>query len=365
MNLKSIQTEVDASYLYLILAQQEEDETIKEIFFEMSDIEKEHALTFLKNKGLTAKNLPKPSIRARIMNKLGKIIGYDFILGSLLETEKNIARGINKARKTKQTEKSISDTAHVQILQNILNKENQTPSTSFSRFEKRHRSVGGNALRASVLGANDGLLSTFSLVMGVAGASVDSHTVLLTGVAGLLAGSLSMALGEWISVKSSQELYENQMEIEMEELTENPKGEIREIILIYQAKGIPKEEATKLAEKIMKDKQLAHDFLVKEELGINSEELKGSAWEAALASFLMFAVGAILPVFPFVFWTGNQAIYISGIASILGLFFIGSAITLFTGKSILYSGLRMVIFGILAASITFGIGRWIGVSIAG
>jgi VIT1/CCC1 family predicted Fe2+/Mn2+ transporter len=116
--------------------------------------------------------------------------------------------------------------------------------------------------------------------MGVAGAAVDSQTVLLTGIAGLLAGSLSMALGEWISVKSSQELYENQMEIEMEELNENPEGEKREIILIYQAKGIPKEEATEMAEKIMKDKKQAHQFLVKEELGINAEELKGSAWEA-------------------------------------------------------------------------------------
>ena len=365
MNFKSIQTEIDASYLYQILAENEEDETVKEIFTEMSDIEKGHAISFLKNKGLTEKDLPKPSFRARTMNKLGKILGYDFILGSLLETEKNLAKGISNARKNTKTEVSISDTAHVQILQNILNKENKAPSTGFSRFEKRHRSVGGNALRAAVLGANDGLLSTFSLVMGVAGAAVESQTVLLTGIAGLLAGSLSMALGEWISVKSSQELYENQMEIEMEELNENPEGEKREIILIYQAKGIPKDEATEMAEKIMTNKKQAHQFLVKEELGINAEELKGSASEAAFASFFMFAIGAILPVFPYVFWEGNLAVYISAGASVIGLFFIGSVITLFTGKSILYSGFRMVIFGLLAASITFGIGKWIGVSVAG
>ena len=172
MNLKSIQTEIDASYLYQILAENEEDETVKEIFTEMSNIEKGHAISFLKNKGLTEKDLPKPSFKARTMNKLGKILGYDFILGSLLETEKNLAKGISNARKNTKTEVSISDTAHVQILQNILNKESKAPSTGFSRFEKRHRSVGGNALRAAVLGANDGLLSTFSLVMGVAGAAV-------------------------------------------------------------------------------------------------------------------------------------------------------------------------------------------------
>ena len=121
MNFKSIQTEIDASYLYQILAENEEDETVKEIFTEMSDIEKGHAISFLKNKGLTEKDLPKPSFRARTMNKLGKILGYDFILGSLLETEKNLAKGISNARKNTKTEVSISDTAHVQILQNILN----------------------------------------------------------------------------------------------------------------------------------------------------------------------------------------------------------------------------------------------------
>ena len=151
----------------------------------------------------------------------------------------------------------------------------------------------------------------------------------------------------------------------MEELNENPEGEKREIILIYQAKGIPKEEATEMAEKIMKDKKQAHQFLVKEELGINAEELKGSAWEAAIASFLMFAVGAILPVFPYMIWDGHSALYISIGASVLGLFFIGSFITLFTGKSILYSGFRMVLFGLLASAITYGIGKWIGVSVAG
>jgi VIT1/CCC1 family predicted Fe2+/Mn2+ transporter len=200
--------------------------------------------------------------------------------------------------------------------------------------------------------------------MGVAGATGGNQGVLLAGIAGLLAGAMSMALGEWISVKSSQELYENQMAIEMEELETNPEGEQLELALIYIAKGIPEEQANFMAAETMKDKAHAHEVLVKEELGINAEELKGSAFEAALYSFLMFTVGGIIPVIPFIFTSGIHAIALSIISSTLGLFLIGAAITLFTGKNIWYSGFRQIIFGLLAATITFGIGRIIGVAIA-
>lgn len=226
-------------------------------------------------------------------------------------------------------------------------------------------SVGGNALRAAVLGGNDGLVSNSSLVMGIAGATSGQSEVLLTGLAGLLAGALSMSLGEWISVQSSKELYENQMSLEMDELEVNPEGELKEMAPIYRAKGIPQQGAEKMAEEMMSDKASAHGFLVQEELGINVEELKGSAMEAALASFFLFAVGAIIPVIPFFFWGGTKAILFSAGFSAVGLFLIGSAITLFTGKSIWFSGMRQVIFGLLAAAITFGIGRLIGVSVIG
>jgi VIT1/CCC1 family predicted Fe2+/Mn2+ transporter len=225
--------------------------------------------------------------------------------------------------------------------------------------------VGGNALRAAVLGGNDGLVSNFSLVMGIAGASSGQKEVLLAGMAGLLAGALSMALGEWISVKSSQELYENQMQLEMDELENNPEGEEKELALIYMSKGIPEEQARKMASDIMQNKEHAHEVLIKEELGINAEDLKGSAMEAAVSSFILFAMGAILPVIPFFFLGGTQAIIFSTILSGLGLFIIGAAITLFTGKSVWYSGFRQVLFGLIAAAITFGIGKIIGVSLLG
>ncbi|MFM6934996.1 MAG: VIT1/CCC1 transporter family protein, partial [Flavobacteriales bacterium] len=205
INLKSIQTEIDASFLYALLAKHEEDENVAKVFEQMSAIEQSHAEAFAHSNQLPLDQLPGPSWRAKTLARIGKILGYDYVLGVLLDTEKSISSAVVNARKTTKTESSISDTAHVTILRNILNHNKNVSGSNLARFEKRHRSVGGNALRAAVLGGNDGLVSNFSLVMGIAGASSGQQEVLLTGIAGLLAGALSMALGEWISVKSSQE----------------------------------------------------------------------------------------------------------------------------------------------------------------
>ena len=365
MDLKNIQTEIDASYLYKKLSIAEKDINVALVFAQMSEIELSHAIAFAKKFNLSVENLPKPSLRARILNKIGEIIGYDYVLGVLLDTEKSISSAVQYARKNTNSQGSISDTAHVTILKNILNNHKNISSDNLARFEKKHRSVGGNALRAAVLGGNDGLVSNFSLVMGIAGATSGQSEVLLAGLAGLLAGALSMALGEWISVKSSQELYENQMALEMEELETNPEGEEKELALIYITKGTPESQAMQMAKEIMLDKGQAHDILVREELGINPEEMKGSAMEAAVTSFILFAVGAILPVIPFFFVGGMMAVLFSATLSAIGLFIIGAAITLFTGKNVLFSGFRQVAFGLIAAALTVGIGHFIGISIAG
>lgn len=365
ISLKNIQTEVDTGYLYKVLAKHESDAQVAKIFHNMSDIEMGHALAFMKKHGLPESQMPKPSGRARTLEFIGKILGYEYVLGVLLDTEKSISTAIAGARKKSKKDVSISDTAHVQILQNILNNQKEISGSALARFETRHRSVGGNALRAAVLGGNDGLVSNFSLVMGIAGASSGQAEVLLAGLAGLLAGALSMALGEWISVKSSQELYENQMELEMEELETNPEGEEKELTLIYISKGVPEVQARQMAAEIIGDKERAHEMLVKEELGINVEDLQGSAMEAAITSFLLFAVGAIIPVIPFFFLSGMTAVLLSAGLSAAGLFIIGAAITLFTGKNVWYSGMRQVFFGLAAAAVTYGIGNLIGVSIGG
>jgi predicted membrane protein (TIGR00267 family) len=370
INLKNIQTEVDASYLYHLLAENEKDENVAKVFVQMSTIEHGHALAFMKKNNIDVNQMPAPSGRAKTLKTIGKILGYDYVLGVLLDTEKSISTGVLKMRKQSNSASSLSDTAHVTILKNILNNNHQVSGSNLARFEKRHRSVGGNALRAAVLGGNDGLVSNFSLVMGIAGATAGAENsgqqeILLTGIAGLLAGALSMALGEWISVQSSKELYENQMQLEMDELETNPEGEEKELALIYFSKGIPEEQAKQMAKEIMTDKDKAHQILVNEELGINPEDLQGSAMEAALTSFFLFAIGAIIPVIPFFFTSGMTAVIWSAVCSAAGLFLIGAAITLFTGKTVLFSGMRQVIFGLLAAAITFGIGKLIGVSVAG
>ncbi|MBL0051912.1 MAG: VIT1/CCC1 transporter family protein [Bacteroidetes bacterium] len=365
MKNKNIQTEIDASYLYQKLSDNETDETIKYVFRQMSEIEKGHAEAFAKKENISLQNLMIPSWRAKTLNTIGKIFGYDFVLGTLMETEKSISNAIVIAKQNHKKQITGRETNHVKVLRSILETQTSTAGKYLSKFESRHRSVGGNAIRAAVLGGNDGLVSNFSLVMGIAGATAGGEGVLLAGLAGMLAGALSMALGEWISVKSSQELYENQMQIEMEELEANPEGERRELVLIYIAKGIPEPQAQQMANEIMLDKTHAHEVLVKEELGINAEELKGSAIEAAIYSFILFSIGAIIPVLPFMFLTETKAIIVSIISSAIGLFLIGSAITLFTGKNVWYSGFRQVLFGLAAAAVTFGIGKLIGVSIAG
>ena len=361
---RSLQTEIDACYLYRKLAENEKDKAIAHVFQQMAEIEQSHAEAFARRENIPLENLIQPSWRAKTINLIGRVFSYDYVLGALMDTEKSLSNAIIKSKEKNNMEITGAETNHVKILWSILENDKDISGAQHAKFEKRHRSVGGNAIRASVLGGNDGLVSNFSLVMGIAGATGGSQAVLLAGIAGLLAGALSMALGEWISVKSSQELYENQMAIEMDELETNPEGEQRELALIYVAKGIPEEQAHKMAAEIMTDKTRAHAVLVKEELGINAEELQGSAIEAALYSFFLFAIGAIIPLAPFIFTTGFHAIVLSIIFSACGLFLIGGAITLFTGKNLWYSGFRQVLFGLIAAAITFGIGKLIGVAIA-
>jgi VIT1/CCC1 family predicted Fe2+/Mn2+ transporter len=358
---------VDAAFLYERIAAAETDPGIALVFRQLSGIESGHAAKMLERmvyQGFPA-TLPPPSWRARILDRIGKIFGYDYIIGVMMDTEKSITQAIVKQKTASNIPVTGEEGTHVKILQSLLKNQGKVSGEQLSRIEGRHKTVGGNALRAAVLGANDGLVSNMSLVMGVAGATSGRSEILLAGSAGLLAGALSMALGEWISVKSSQELYERQMALEMDEIVANPEGELKEITLIYIAKGIPEAQAHEMALKAMSDKDHAHELLVKEELGINPEDLKSSAWEAAITSFVLFAIGAVIPLAPFFWGGGFSAIAVSVAFSTLGLFIIGSAITLFTGKGIWFSGMRQVVFGLLAAVVTFGIGKLIGVSIAG
>lgn len=212
-----------------------------------------------------------------------------------------------------------------------------------------------------MLGANDGLLSNFSLIMGVAGASLERETILIAGFAGLVAGAGSMALGEWISVQSSRELNERQLEIERAELAEAPAEEREELALIYRAKGLDPPAAEALADRLIEDRDQALDTLAREELGIEPAELGGSPWTAAGTSFLLFAVGAIIPVLAYLLTSGDAALALSVGLSGAALFGLGAATTLVTGRGVLFSGARQLLIGVAAAAFTFGVGNLLGV----
>ncbi len=183
---------------------------------------------------------------------------------------------------------SADEKSHARLMAAISGRQNGLGGSEVAQLEGRHRATGGNALRAAVLGANDGLVSVLSLTMGAAGANLPGHGVLITGIAGLLAGASSMALGEWLSVQSSRELYQNQIKIEAEEIEHAPQEEQEELALIYQSKGLPEERAREMAAHMMADKANILDTLSREELGIDPEELGGSPWVAAVTSFFLF-----------------------------------------------------------------------------
>lgn len=234
--------------------------------------------------------------------------------------------------------------------------------TSVEDIGRRHRRFSGGNLRASVFGVNDGLVSNTSLILGVAGAGADPRIVLMTGVAGLLAGALSMAAGEYVSMRSQREMFEYQIGLEREELDEYPEEEAEELALIYNARGIEMEQARAMSQQLIRNPEQALDTLAREELGLNPADL-GSPWGAALFSFVSFAVGAVLPLIPFLLGAGQKLAIVMTLAAVT-LFAVGMTISLFTGRSAWRSGLRMVLIGAMAGAVTWSIGRLLGVGVS-
>jgi VIT1/CCC1 family predicted Fe2+/Mn2+ transporter len=362
----NLMDELNSAALYRALAANEKSEELAEVYRRLADTEQEHADTWAKRIADAGGKVPSfhPSWRTRTLAMLARRFGVDTVLPTLAGIERSATSGYEE--QPDAADMAPVERSHARLLTQIDESVRVgRGGAAVARIEGRHRTAGGNALRAAVLGASDGLVSNFNLVMGVAGAAMSAKSILLTGMAGLLAGAISMALGEWISVQSSRELYEEQMAREREEIDFDPQEEVEELVLIYRARGLGEPEARELATRLMSDPDTALETLARDELGIDPDELGGSAWEAAITSFLLFAVGAILPVSPYFFMSGFGAIVASAGLSTAGLFFIGAAITLFTGRSVLYSGARQILFGLVAAGVTFSIGRLIGVTIAG
>jgi VIT1/CCC1 family predicted Fe2+/Mn2+ transporter len=359
----NLQGEVDGAAIYRALAESESDPKLAEVFRRLAAVEEAHADFWRRRLGPDDRT-PRlsPSPRARVLAWLARRFGPGFVVPTLAAAEARDSTGYDDQEDARIAGLPADERSHARIMRAVAGVGGLSGPT-LAMLEGRSRG-GGNALRAAVLGANDGLVSNLSLVMGVAGATQTESTLVLTGLAGLVAGACSMAMGEWLSVTSARELGQKQIAVEAEELRVAPEEEKEELVLIYQAKGLEEGQARTLAERLLSNKETALDTLAREELGIDPEELGGSAWQAGMWSFLLFSAGAIVPVAPFILLTGRTAFVASLAASAVALMAIGMGTSLFTGRSALFSAMRQLAIGAAAAAVTYGVGAAVGVSLS-
>jgi VIT1/CCC1 family predicted Fe2+/Mn2+ transporter/rubrerythrin len=353
-----LQDEADAEYLYEILAALEPNARKKELYSQLSVVEGKHKSAWLKlfKENNISVNEPKPSGKAKLNAWVSKRFGAGLLSRMMLEEEgtevKSYLSLYNKSGETATKEiakrLALDSAEHSGKLSELLDKEG----------ESWHKISSGGMLRNVVYGFNDGLTANFGLIAGVIGASVEAHIILLSGVAGMIADALSMGSSGYLAAVSEREVYENEKKMEAEEIALMPELEAEELALIYEAKGITKEEARKMAFDIIKNPEMALKESVREELGI-SESLTSpfkEGWVTGLAT----AVGSLIPVAPFFFLSGTAAIVVSFTVSMLSHFAVGAARSFFTGRGIFRSGLDMFVVGFGVA----GVGYLIGILIS-
>ena len=339
--LESWQEEKQSSWLYRALAECEPDARIAELFRALAAAAEFQAEKWLAGAPGLSPPPFTPSVRARITVALARAISPRRVRHVLAAMK---VRGLSAY----DSQRSLA--GHLM-------------PTSVSDVGARHKGYGGGNLRAAVFGINDGLVSNTSLIMGVAGAAASAEFVLATGIAGLLAGALSMAAGEYVSMRSQREMFEYQIGLERDELHEYPEEEAEELALIYQARGMQLEEARRVSRELVKNETHALDALAREELGLNPDDL-GSPWGAATSSFVAFALGAVVPLVPFLFQLPlERAVGWAAIVAACALFGVGAALSLFTGRSALAGGVRMVLIGGAAGLATWAIGSLLGAAI--
>lgn len=330
-----------SAYLYEVLAKKETNPAYKQLFHNLSAMANKQAAIWekkLKEEGEPLKPF-RPSFRTLLIAKLITYFGP-------------------------QRLKFILSAMKIRGMSVYLNADPNYPFPSPpAHHEHKHKylTTAGN-IRAAIFGVNDGLISNISLVLGIAGATSNQNLIILSGIAGLFAGAFSMAAGEYISVRSQREFFEYQIHLERQELALYPEEEAAELALIYEARGIPKVDAAQLSKLIISNPEKALDTLAREELGLNPAEL-GSPWGAAISSFISFAFGAAIPLIPFLWGTYKWNLSIAILLTALTLFSIGATLSLFTNKSALLSGLRMLGIGAGAGAITYLVGHLVGVSL--
>jgi VIT1/CCC1 family predicted Fe2+/Mn2+ transporter len=337
-SIESWYEEKQSAWAYRELAQSEPDARIAELFRALAAAADFQADKWRASSAAAPAPAFKPSARARLTIALARTLGPRRVRHMLAAMK---IRGLS----VYDSQRSLA--GHLM-------------PTSVSDVGARHKGYGGGNLRAAVFGVNDGLVSNTSLIMGVAGAAASADFVLTSGVAGLLAGALSMAAGEYVSMRSQREMFEYQIGLERDELQEYPEEEAEELALIYQARGMQLDEARRVTRELVKNEAAALDTLAREELGLNPDDL-GSPWGAAISSFVAFALGAVVPLVPFLFGMDlNRAVGTAAGVAAVALFGVGAALSLFTGRSAVGGGLRMVLIGGGAGVATWLIGSLLG-----
>jgi len=339
--LESWREEKRSAYLYRLVSDAESGTARQMLFLELAQAAERQAELWQAEIGKAGGTLPalyRPDLRARLVGLLIPRLGVAPL------------KGVLAAMKVRGMALYNTPLSHV-------------VPTRIDQVGKRHGKQGGGSLRAAVFGVNDGLVSNASLIVGVAAASGEASVIIMSGVAGLLAGAFSMAAGEYVSVRAQREFYEYQIGLEREELDQYPQEEAAELALIYQAKGLERAAARQLADNLIRDPNKALDTLAREELSLNPEEL-GSPPAAAISSFLAFALGAFMPLLPFLLLHGPLALYGMMAVTAVCLFGVGAALSLFTGRQAWRGGFRMLLIGAAAGAATWAIGRALGVALS-
>lgn len=376
--LRYLEAERNAALLYRALAQTTDGDR-REALLELADIEEVHSkhwVTKLEERGVPVPPAPTkldPN-DARIVAR-ARATGLSDVLAQL-EAEEGANAGMYDAEPEAAPTMSEDEREHARVFASMRAHDEHAETTtgtpphrvlSPGDGEPWHRGDRSGSLRAGVFGVSDGLVSNTALIMGFAGATAQGagseSTVVLAGLAGLLAGAFSMAAGEYVSVASQRDLFQREIEIEAAELRDKPEEEQRELELIYRAKGLTREAAATTAAHIMQDPKIALDTLAREELGLDPDEL-GSPWKVAITSFITFTIGAFVPLLPYLLLKGTAAFVVSITLAVLALVTVGAVVGQLSGRGKVFSGMRQLVWGAGAAAVTYVVGSVIGVGVS-
>ena len=366
--LRYLDAERNASLLYRALAESTDGEQ-REALLELADVEDKHAQHWVDK--LTTHGVeipPAPTVLNADDEQLvrrARSLGLVSVMDALEQNEGADAGMYDDEPEALPTMPS-DEREHADVFRALKGGEPERfphPEHSTKGDEPWHRADKSGSVRAAVFGVSDGLVSNTALVMGFAGASlagaIENSVVLFAGLAGLLAGAFSMAAGEYVSMASQRDLFKREIELEQQELLEKPEEERLELELIYRAKGLPRDQAQAVADQIIKDPGIALDTLAREELGLDPDEF-GSAWKAAVSSFLSFAIGASVVVVPYALFSGMTAFVLAVVLALVSLVVVGGLVGYQSGRGVVFSAGRQVLWGVGAAGVTYLVGSLVG-----